>query len=153
MSISREICILSTWSKKWAETPSKYSLQFTIMGFIISGAAWVRAWSGCVCTVCTLQWPVLQHQCLWAASRVATKKVNYQHNVTSYNTLYIIHTVHTTQYILHNVTSYNEYIIHYTIYTLHSTQPRHKQQHQPQEWPDEIILWFLFMTYIIPSIK
>ena len=94
-----------------------------------------------LCLHC-LQWPVLQHQkCLWAASRVATKKVNYQHNVTSYNTLYIIHTVHTTQcyqlqyiihytlhttqYTLHNVTTYNTLYLHHTVHTTQYTATPH----------------------------
>ena len=78
-----------------------------------------------LCLHC-LQWPVLQHQkCLWAASRVATKKVNYQHNVTSYNTLYIIHYTHSTHYTMLPVTIH--YTLYTTHYTVHTTQCYHLQ--------------------------
>ena len=105
------------------------------------GAAWVSAWSGCVCTVCSglcCSISVCGQPAEWQQRRLI---INTMLPVTIHYTLYIIHTVHTTQcyqlqyiihytlhttqYTLHNVTTYNTLYLHHTVHTTRYTATQH----------------------------
>ena len=87
------------------------------------GAAWVSAWSGCVCTVCSglcCSISVCGQPAEWQQRRLI---INTMLPVTIH--LNIIHYTHSTHYTMLPVTIH--YTLYTTHYTVHTTQCYHLQ--------------------------